>query len=73
MIEVSVVIPTLNEEKTIGICIDKINKIFDKYQINGEIIVSDSSTDSTPDIANQRVHGSYTLKRRVMAMPTSVE
>ena len=30
MIEVSVVIPTLNEEKTIGICIDKINKIFDK-------------------------------------------
>ncbi|HQG61882.1 MAG TPA: glycosyltransferase family 2 protein [Methanofastidiosum sp.] len=54
MIEVSVVIPTLNEEKTIGICIDKINKIFDKYQINGEIIVSDSSTDSTPDIAKSK-------------------
>jgi glycosyltransferase involved in cell wall biosynthesis len=54
MIDVSVVIPTLNEEKTIGICIDKINKIFQDHEINGEIVVSDSSTDSTPEIAKSK-------------------
>lgn len=51
MIEVSVVIPTKNEEKSVGICIEKIKKMFDEYQINGEIIVADNSTDDTPDIA----------------------
>lgn len=51
MVEVSVVIPTLNEEKTIGICIDKIKKIFQENKIKGEIIVSDSSSDNTPKIA----------------------
>lgn len=50
-IEVSVVIPSLNEEKTIGICIEKAKKVFEKYIINGEIIVSDNSTDRTPEIA----------------------
>lgn len=54
MIEVSVVIPTLNEEKTIGICIDKIKKVFNEFKIKGEIIVSDSSTDSTPEIAKSK-------------------
>ncbi len=51
MVEVSVVIPSLNEEKTIGICIEKIKKVFKNYNINGEIIVADNSTDKTPEIA----------------------
>ncbi len=51
MVEVSVVIPTLNEEKSIGICIEKVKKVFEKYNIDGEIIVSDNSTDKTPEIA----------------------
>lgn len=51
MVEVSVIIPSLNEEKTIGICIEKVKKVFEKYNIDGEIIVSDNSTDRTPDIA----------------------
>ena len=50
-VEVSVVIPSLNEEKTIGICIEKIKKVFKKYKIKGEIIVADNSTDRTPEIA----------------------
>ncbi|MEM4000664.1 MAG: glycosyltransferase family 2 protein [Saccharolobus sp.] len=50
-IEVSVIIPTLNEEETIGICIEKVKRVFEKYNINGEIIVSDSSNDNTPIIA----------------------
>lgn len=49
--EVSVVIPTKNEEKSIGICVEKIQSVFKEHNIYGEIIVSDSSTDSTPEIA----------------------
>ncbi len=51
MVEVSVIIPTKNEENTIGRCIEKIKKVFKDYNIDGEIIVSDSSTDRTPEIA----------------------
>jgi len=51
MIDVSVIIPTKNEERTVGICIQKIKKVFKEYNINGEIIVSDNSTDNTPKIA----------------------
>ncbi|MCX8170006.1 MAG: glycosyltransferase family 2 protein [Candidatus Methanomethyliaceae archaeon] len=50
-IEVSVIIPTLNEEETIGICIEKVKQVFKKYGIRGEIIVSDNSSDNTPNIA----------------------
>lgn len=50
-VEVSVVIPSKDEEETIGVCIDKIRKVFDSNGIVGEIIVSDSSEDRTPIIA----------------------
>ncbi len=51
-IEVSVVIPCLNEEETIGICIEKSKKAFKENNITGEIIVSDNgSTDKSVDIA----------------------
>lgn len=51
MVEVSVVLPAKDEEETIGICIEKIRKVFVDNDIDGEIIVSDSSQDRTPDIA----------------------
>ena len=50
-VEVSVIIPSLNEERTIGVCIEKVKKVFDDHNIKGEIIVSDNSTDRTPEIA----------------------
>jgi len=50
-VEVSVVIPSLNEERTIGICIEKVKRVFEEHNIKGEIIVADNSTDSTPEIA----------------------
>jgi len=63
---ISVILPTLNEETTIGICIGKILKVFDDMGVSGEIIVSDSSTDSTPEIARtlgavvvQPIHRGY--------------
>ena len=49
--KISVVIPTKNEEKSIGICIEKIQRVFTEHHIDGEIIVADNSTDSTPEIA----------------------
>ena len=49
--QISVVMPSYNEEKTIGKCIGEIKEIFKKNNIKGEIIVSDSSTDRTAEIA----------------------
>ena len=50
--ELSVVLPARNEELTIGESITKIQAIFAANKIKGEIIVSDSSTDRTAEIAS---------------------
>lgn len=50
---VSVILPCRNEEKTIGACIRAIRACFDEYNIDGEIIVSDSSTDDSAKIAEE--------------------
>ena len=52
--EISVVLPCLNEEKSIEICIRKIKDVFEKEKLNGEIIVVDNgSTDKTVEIVKQ--------------------
>src|SRR5665647_820559 len=51
IIDVSVILPALNEEQSIGECITKIQRVFHDNAINGEIIVADSSTDRTREIA----------------------
>ena len=48
---VSLVIPTRDEEETIGECISRSMKVFDEMGIEGEVIIADSSEDSTPEIA----------------------
>ena len=48
---VSLVIPARDEEETIGECISRSMKVFDRMGVEGEVIVADSSTDSTPEIA----------------------
>lgn len=51
-IDVSVVIPCLNEEQSIGICIRKARSAIKKNKLSGEIIVSDNgSTDHSVAIA----------------------
>ena len=50
-LDVSVILPSLDEERTIGECITKIQKVFHDSAINGEIIVADSSRDRTGTIA----------------------
>jgi len=50
-LDVSVIMPAMDEELTIGACIRKIQTVFRDNHINGEIIVADASTDRTPEIA----------------------
>jgi len=50
-VEFSVVLPCRNEEKSLDFCIKQIKKVLLDNKINGEIIVSDSSTDNSPQIA----------------------
>jgi glycosyltransferase involved in cell wall biosynthesis len=53
-IEVSAVLPCLNEEKAVGICVKKIKEVFGREGIAGEIIVVDNgSIDRSGEIAKQ--------------------
>ena len=55
-IEVSVVIPCLNEEKTLPACIETAKSAMQKAHISGEIIISDNgSTDQSVKVAT--AHG----------------
>ncbi len=52
-IDLSVVLPCLNEEETLAVCIAKIKESFDQLSIRGEIIIADNgSTDGSVHIAN---------------------
>ena len=52
-LEVSVIIPCLNEEESIGVCIKKIKEVFSSQNINGEVIVVDNgSTDKSAQLAS---------------------
>jgi glycosyltransferase involved in cell wall biosynthesis len=51
MPEVSVVVPTMNEAKSINNCITTIFGVFATRHIVGEVVLSDNSSDRTPDIA----------------------
>src|SRR4030067_1744012 len=48
---VSIIIPSMNEEKTIGSCIQKALLSLKNGGIDGEIIVSDSSSDHSRESA----------------------
>ncbi|MFH0821651.1 MAG: glycosyltransferase, partial [Pseudomonadota bacterium] len=51
-IEVSAVMPCLNEEETLGVCIEKAINAFAALGIRGEVVVGDNgSTDGSVKIA----------------------
>lgn len=53
-IEISVVMPCLNEEETLGICIEKAQSTLKSLGIVGEVIIADNgSTDNSVAIAQQ--------------------
>ena len=50
--ELSVVLPCLNEEATLAVCIEQVRKTFQAHNISGEIVVADNgSTDRSSGIA----------------------
>jgi len=52
-IEVSIVLPCLNEERTLGVCISKARSFLESNHIQGEIIIADNgSTDRSAEIAS---------------------
>lgn len=52
--EITILIPALNEEETIGICIEKAKKFIEENEIKAEILVADNkSTDNTMKIAKE--------------------
>jgi len=58
--ELSIVIPAVNEEITIGDFVDWCKQGLRDAGVNGEILIIDSSTDMTPQIALE--HGARVLK-----------
>jgi len=50
-LKISVVLPCRNEEKSLGRCLQNIKKVLVDNNLIGEIIVSDSSCDNSPAIA----------------------
>jgi len=67
--EVSVVIPCLNEAETVGTCIAKAFRALDAEHIDGEVIVSDNgSTDGSQKSRRTWGRGYLRSKRGAMAM-----
>ena len=51
-LELSIVMPCLNEAETLSTCIDKAQKFLSEYNINGEVVIGDNgSTDGSQQIA----------------------
>ena len=54
-VQVSVVIPCLNEANSLAICVDKAMKAFETGGLKGEVVVADNgSTDGSIEIAEKR-------------------
>ncbi|WP_207589852.1 glycosyltransferase [Halomontanus rarus] len=51
--QLSVVMPTLNEEDGVGECIERAKNAIAELGMTAEIILSDSSTDRTPEIGRE--------------------
>lgn len=65
---ISFVIPALNEEKLIGLCLDSIAREITRAHVTAEIIVVDNgSTDATPAIAAR--HGAAVLLEPRAGLP----
>jgi len=51
--EISIILPCRNEEESLDFCLRTIKQTIKNHKLNAEIIVSDSSTDNSPEIAKK--------------------
>src|SRR5258708_28652192 len=69
--EISVVIPCLNEERTIGACIDKALAAFEATGIAGEVVVADNgSSDRSVEVAEG--HGARVVHSSVKGYGSAI-
>src|SRR5204863_3444406 len=59
-VEVSIVVPSLNEEITVGEFVDWCKEGLEGAGVSGQILIVDSSTDKTPEIV--LAHGGEVLR-----------
>src|SRR6516225_293362 len=53
-VEVSVVMPCLNEARTVAVCVAKARKCLDELGVRGEVVVADNgSTDGSQELARE--------------------
>lgn len=57
--QLTILMPCLNESRTVGKCVDDAHKFLQKNNIDGEVIVADSSSDMSADIAES--HGARVI------------
>jgi len=51
--EISIILPCRNEEAALGYCLKQIKEVINKHQLSAEVIVSDSSSDDSSNIARR--------------------
>ena len=66
---VSIVIPALNEELTIGEFVEWCYEGLEKANVTGQILILDSSTDNTPKIAVQKNAEVLSVPKRGLGGP----
>ena len=67
-VELTVVMPCLNEADTVGICIEKAFRSMQQAGIHGEVVLADNgSTDNSKQIAESL--GARTIARTVSLVP----
>src|SRR3954466_1804332 len=59
-VDVSIVVPALNEEITVGEFVDWCKEGLERAGVKGQILIVDSSTDKTPEIV--LAHGGEVLR-----------
>ena len=70
VVELSVVLPCLNEAETLATCIRKATRSFATLGVVGEVVVADNgSTDGSQDIARRRGRASSSTSRGAATAP----
>ena len=67
--ELTILMPCLNEARTLKICIDKAKKFLSENNVEGEILIADNgSTDGSQDIARAAGARSWIFQKKVMEL-----
>ena len=62
----SIILPCRNEEKALHYCLNQIKQVLHQNNLKAEIIISDSSTDKSPEIAKQFANDNPNLNLKLI-------